>query len=421
VPSKGGRQNGGVVRPLEQVVTPEALGADAASLSRPLRRGHEVDRFNELSRRRDQLTPAESDELYQYRLRRLAARDRSLEGVTGGWGEEEIRRALDDRTRRLTELRSFEEQRRAAGLPAGYAIDATAEERALDRLGELASGRPRGLIAGEGGEGQAGSEPVALPEAAFSPSPDDPALFVLAPASVQSDALARNVAQVAGQGANLHLVRTADEIPHDRPALVLNWGGNQPVRSDLVLLNRPEAVRVSSDQVESLRQLGNLAPRTVLNPQDVSLLGTDRVVGKRRQGARGAGKRVLVTNSPARELASFDLYQEFAAERREYRVSVLSGRVVSAYHRRPPARAAPEDLHPAWRFDRARQVPRAVAQVARAAAQRIGLDYAGVDVVEDLRSGRVMCLEANAAPGMSADTVRSLYANVQQILRGTRG
>jgi glutathione synthase/RimK-type ligase-like ATP-grasp enzyme len=39
----------------------------------------------------------------------------------------------------------------------------------------------------------------------------------------------------------------------------------------------------------------------------------------------------------------------------------------------------------------------------------VGLDYAGVDVVEDLQTGRVLCLEANAAPGMSAETLRSLY------------
>jgi glutathione synthase/RimK-type ligase-like ATP-grasp enzyme len=59
-----------------------------------------------------------------------------------------------------------------------------------------------------------------------------------------------------------------------------------------------------------------------------------------------------------------------------------------------------------------------VVSTAREAARRIGLDYAGVDVVEDLRSGRVLCLEANAAPGMSAETLRSLYAQIQQTVRG---
>jgi glutathione synthase/RimK-type ligase-like ATP-grasp enzyme len=58
-----------------------------------------------------------------------------------------------------------------------------------------------------------------------------------------------------------------------------------------------------------------------------------------------------------------------------------------------------------------------VLETAREGARRIGLDYAGIDVVQDLDSGRVLCLEANAAPGMSPETLRSLYASVQQVLR----
>jgi D-alanine-D-alanine ligase-like ATP-grasp enzyme len=41
-----------------------------------------------------------------------------------------------------------------------------------------------------------------------------------------------------------------------------------------------------------------------------------------------------------------------------------------------------------------------------------------VDVIEDTRTGRVYCLEANAAPGMSEDTLRSLYGHIQNTLRG---
>ena len=98
-------------------------------------------------------------------------------------------------------------------------------------------------------------------------------------------------------------------------------------------------------------------------------------------------------------------------------MSVLSGRIVSAYLKRTPEGTSPEHLRPAWDFERVDQLPRAVAESARRAADRLGLDYAGVDVVEDLGSDRVMCLEANAAPGMSEATVRSLYATVQQVVR----
>ena len=121
----------------------------------------------------------------------------------------------------------------------------------------------------------------------------------------------------------------------------------------------------------------------VLNPEDAVLLSSQHLVAKRRQGARGTNKRVLSADSPAGELARFDLYQEFLPRRREYRVSVLSGQVVSAYRKQPASEAETENLRPQWRFER----------------------------------GRVPCLEANAAPGMSADTLRSLFATVQQVLR----
>ena len=62
-------------------------------------------------------------------------------------------------------------------------------------------------------------------------------------------------------------------------------------------------------------------------------------------------------------------------------------------------------------------IPKAVAVVAKEAARRVGLDYAGVDVIEDLHTGRVYCLEANSAPGMSQDTLKSVYAQIQQALR----
>src|SRR5262249_19892754 len=100
------------------------------------------------------------------------------------------------------------------------------------------------------------------------------------------------------------------------------------------------------------------------------------------------------------------------------RVSVLSGRVVSAYVKNRPEGSAADDLRPNWRYERTSLLPQAIVNAASEAARRVGLDYAGVDVIEDRSSGRVYCLEANAAPGMSEDTVRSLYARLQQALRG---
>ncbi len=386
---------------------------------RPLRRGDEVQRFNELARRQEELTEAEVDELYRYRIRRLHARAQQLRRAVDASDEQAIRRGLADFDRRLSELRRLEVVRDQAGLATISDLDLTAREEAVGALVPLAHRRRRGLVAGSEEPPQQPAGGVLLPELAFAPRPDDAPVYVLAPTSIPSDSLAGRIEAVAGEGAQIRLVHEAAEIPREGPPpLVLNWGSTQALPDDLVALNQPDSVRVASDQVASLARLRELAPRTVLNPQDIPLLGGERIVAKQRHGARGSGKAVLPASGPARDHAHYDLYQQFIPDRSEYRVSVLSGRVVSAYVKTRPESSGPDDLSPDWRYERASVLPRSVVTAAREAARRVGLDYAGVDVVEDRSSGRVYCLEANAAPGMSEDTVRSFYAHVQQALRG---
>jgi glutathione synthase/RimK-type ligase-like ATP-grasp enzyme len=253
---------------------------------------------------------------------------------------------------------------------------------------------------------------------AFAPSPDDVPIYILAPASISSGSLTQHVAEVASQGARIRVLQDAADIPStEPPPLIVNWGCTHALPEGIIALNQPASVRTASDQVESIRRLGELAPRTVANPEDVGLLGSDPIVAKRRHGTRGSGKAVLTLSGLPSERAGYDLFQEFIPDRREYRVSVLSGHIASAYVKRPPDSVPPDDLHPAWTFERAQVLPKAVAVVAKEAARRIGLDYAGVDVIEDRHTGRVYCLEANSAPGMSQDTLKQVYAQIQQVLR----
>jgi hypothetical protein len=397
---------------------PGAFAFSAAELGTALRRGSELERFNELARRQDELTAAELDELYGYRVRRLQSRLRRLDRVRTSDDEETIREALDDLEGRLQELQRLEQIRHSAGLGL-HELDLSSRPAAINRLLELSRRRPPGLIAGSENPPPQPTGNTRLREVPFRPTADDVPIFILAPASIPSDAVARNVEAVAGEGAQIRLVHDASEITStgDRLPLVLNWGGSEALPGDLVALNRPEAVRISSDQVESLRRLGELAPRTVARPDDTSMLGSERVVAKRRRGTRGSGKAVIHSDAAWSERCRYDLFQELVPRHREYRVSLLNGRVVSAYLKRAPEGTRTDDLRPDWSFERAEVLPRAVVSAAREGARRIGLDYSGVDVIQDPR-GRTYCLEANAAPGMSEHTLRSLYAHLQQTVRG---
>jgi hypothetical protein len=349
------------------------------------------------------------------------SRLRQLARVCARGDEEGIRASLDDLDGRLEELRRLEDVRRWEGLPTGFQLDLEQRQAAIDQLLELARGRVRGLVAGGEVARSQPSGDVRLLMVAFHATPDDVPVYIVAPQSIPSEALSRNVEAVANQGANLHLVQDPSEVSHagPLPPLVLNWGGRDPLPADLVVLNRPEAVRIASDQVESVCRLGDLAPRTVLHPDDLHLLGSDRVVVKGRRGARGSGKTVIAADGSLGDRARHDLFQELVPRNREFRVSLLNNRVVSAYLKRPPRGSPADDLRPHWSFEPVDVLPRAVVSAARQAAHRIGLDYAGVDVIED-PNRRTYCLEANAAPGMSANTLRSLYATVQQVLRGSQ-
>ena len=432
MPSKGGRQS---TSPNHGVATAvvsgppiarsrqewDAAGFTVTDLARPLRRGLDVERFNDLAMREAQLSTEEAEELYRLRIRRVMSRLRQLARARTRGDEESIRAALEDLDGRLAELGRAEDARRLAGLPVDYPLQLEQRQAAVDQFLELARRRPPGLVAGSDIAPAQPAGEVQLPPIAFRATPDDVPVYILAPRSLPSEALARNVEAVAHQGANLQLVHDASEIRREGelPPLVLNWGGgSDSLPADLIALNRPEAVRIASDQVESVRRLGELAPRTVLRPDDMHLLGSERVVAKRRQGARGSGKAVIAADAPWSERVNHDLFQEFIGDRSEFRLGVLNGRVISAYQKHAPAGTDPENLRPEWSHELVQTLPASVVGVAREGARRIGLDYAGVDVIVDRQTGRAYCVEANAAPGMSEQTLRSLYAHLQRTVRG---
>jgi hypothetical protein len=391
----------------------------AIDLNRPLQRDTEVARFHDLVARQDSLSGEESEELRGLRERRLLTTERRLQRHTQGSNEAEIVATLDEYRRRLAALRHFDEAGAEAGLGGSEAVDSEDVRRAVDRLHDLQLQRPRGLISGSGEAPRQEANAVRISSPAFAPAQDDVELLVVVSPTTPHEHLQEHLETLREQGARIRFTTDpADAVVDGPPSLVINWGSDRPVPQGLVALNRPDAVRTSSDQVECLRRLAELAPRTVTNPQDLELLGTDRVVAKRRGGMRGRGKRVLEREATTDTRAGYDLFQEYLPHRQEYRLVTLSGRVVSAHLRRPPEGAQPDDLSPAWSYERLDTVPGSVARVAREAANRVGLDLAGVDVVEDLDTGRVMCLEANSAPGMSAETLRSLYSGVQQQVHG---
>ncbi len=233
----------------------DAAGYTVAEVARPLRRGLEVQRLNDLAAREDELVPEEAEELYRFRIRRVMSRLRQLARARARGDEESIRAALDDLDERLAELRRLEESRRQVGLASDYPLELDQRQAAIDQLLEMARGRASGLVAGSDAPPPQPTGEVRLPAIPFQANGSDVPVYILAPRSLPADALTRNVDAVAHQGANLRVVHDPSEIQRDAqmPPLVINWGGSEPLPADVVALNRPHAVRIASDQVESVR------------------------------------------------------------------------------------------------------------------------------------------------------------------------
>lgn len=152
MPSKGGRPSDNAApvlgppvasRPAPIVRTRaqwDTAGFTAAGMAQPLRRGVDVERFNDLSVRVERLAPEELEELYRYRLRRVNSRLRQLARARTRGDEAAIRSALEALDLRLEELRASEARRQDAGLAPATRSSSTS----LRRRSTISSSWPGG-------------------------------------------------------------------------------------------------------------------------------------------------------------------------------------------------------------------------------------------------------------------------------------
>jgi ribosomal protein S6--L-glutamate ligase len=188
-------------------------------------------------------------------------------------------------------------------------------------------------------------------------------------------------------------------------------------RAGVALLNRPRAVEVSVDKYLSLALLecaGVPIPPTAVGESAADALdaferlGGDVVV-KPLFGSEGRGLVRVSDREVARrvftalERIGSALYvQKYVAHRgHDCRLFVLGGRILGSIRRHAAdgewrtnvaLGARPEPFTP----DSAQE------RLALAAAQAVGADMAGVDLIDDPENGATLVLEVNAVPGWRA-------------------
>lgn len=180
------------------------------------------------------------------------------------------------------------------------------------------------------------------------------------------------------------------------------------------VLNRSEAIARARDKLRALQLLSEHdidVPRTVMarSPerldQTLAMVGGPPVVLKLLQGTQGVGvilaetrEAVSATLDTLWGLGQHILIQEFIAESRgrDIRALVVGGQVVGAMRRQAQAGEWRSNIHRGGSGE-AIDLDADQTRAALAAAEVIGLDVAGVDLLESQDGPKVM--EINASPG----------------------
>lgn len=180
-------------------------------------------------------------------------------------------------------------------------------------------------------------------------------------------------------------------------------------------LNVPDAIGASRDKLlahQRLSQAGIAMPVTAFahSPKDtkdlVGLAGSSPVVLKLLESTQGRGVVLAETKKAAESLvdafrgldANF-LVQEFVKEAAgaDVRCLVVGGRVVAAMKRQAQDGEFRSNLHRGGQASAISLTP-AERKIAIAAASRLGLNLAGVDILQS-KKGPVV-LEVNSSPGL---------------------
>lgn len=182
----------------------------------------------------------------------------------------------------------------------------------------------------------------------------------------------------------------------------------------VVAVNGSQAIAQSRDKMRSLQILakaGIRVPKTVLTRSmrgakaAVERVGGTPIVMKILEGTQGLGVMLLdtpiATHSVLETLIGLGqdvIIQQFLSERagRDYRAFVIGNRVVAAMMRTAPEGDFRTNIHRGGE-GKLVKLPKNYERTAVRACQVLGLQIAGVDIMESRRGGVV--IEVNSSPG----------------------
>lgn len=213
---------------------------------------------------------------------------------------------------------------------------------------------------------------------------------------------------------------------------IIDWGnGYRPSwasevkQKDCVLLNHWDAVSRSVNKIDSFTLLKRggvpTPPWTTSHDQALKWSKAGHMVCCRTsvEGMDGAG---LVLAKEPNDVVYANLYTRYMPIDKEFRAYVFKDRMLDLREKRRDSQALREGkvnefirtTSGNWVFCREHiKVPKDIEQVSVAAVKALGLDFAGVDVIQAKEDGNCYVLETNTAPYVGDITVARLSAAIQ--------
>lgn len=200
-----------------------------------------------------------------------------------------------------------------------------------------------------------------------------------------------------------------------RRSVVINWG-----KQDLALrgfcqkiINKPEAVRIAANKIETFKALSRAGVPTLEWTQDrnvaLNWIDDGDVVYCRSTVTSSQGKGISVVGMDD-QLPHVPLYTRGFIKTHEYRVHVAFGEVIdfSKKRKRNDIECSQyiKNSSNGWVFCRdGVTLPDVVKQAAIKAVAALGLDFGALDVLYKESTNTVRIAEINTAPGIEATTL----------------
>lgn len=187
--------------------------------------------------------------------------------------------------------------------------------------------------------------------------------------------------------------------------VVFNYGCDLNIHARYVLNPRLSVARCK-DKIATfmvLKEAGVPCPAYATRKQDVPKDWECIVVRESVDGARAEG---LDYKYQGDELPDAALYTEYFPHKYEYRIVVFKGQVVGRYRK--------VEVDGEWELQLMRkQGFEEVDADCIKAAQALGIDYVGFDVLEN-KQGKCIILEANSAPILTEEAIKTIVKHFKE-------